>query len=162
VITASNLLGYDATSLAHLYLGSFFHSSLQILSCTAIFRSVQRCSIRWFMRRLWLGHSRTFRNLSELCQGDHPVLGHLPDQSPSPPIAQLGRAANSRKSLGGSKLLPFKNVGCHCVLGDLQCYIMFWGGTLPQIGPQHNPVSELYGHFLRPHGLVSALTCTVN
>ena len=32
VITASSLLGYDATSLAHLYLGSFSHSSLQILS----------------------------------------------------------------------------------------------------------------------------------
>ena len=32
MITASSLLGYDATSLAHLYLGSFSHSSLQILS----------------------------------------------------------------------------------------------------------------------------------
>ena len=31
-ITASSLLGYDATLLAHLYLGSFPHSSLQILS----------------------------------------------------------------------------------------------------------------------------------
>jgi hypothetical protein len=29
-ITASSLLGYDATNLAHLYLGSFSHSSLQI------------------------------------------------------------------------------------------------------------------------------------
>ena len=48
-ITASNLLGCDDTSLAHLYLGSFSHSSLQIHSssvrldgerrCTAIFRS---------------------------------------------------------------------------------------------------------------------------
>jgi hypothetical protein len=28
--------------------------------------------------------------------------------------------------------------------------------------PRHNPVSELYGQFLRPHGLVFALTCTVN
>ena len=27
----------------------------------------------------------------------------------------------SKKSLGGSKLLPYKNVGGHCVLGDLQC-----------------------------------------
>jgi hypothetical protein len=26
--------------------------------------------------------------------------------------------ACSRKSLGGSKLLPFKNEGGHCVLGD--------------------------------------------
>ena len=32
------------------------------------------------------------------------VLGH-----PSPPIAQFGRAVSSRKRLGGSKLLPFKN-----------------------------------------------------
>uniref|UniRef100_A0A674BFT4 Uncharacterized protein n=1 Tax=Salmo trutta TaxID=8032 RepID=A0A674BFT4_SALTR len=53
-ITASSLLGFDATSLAHLYLGSFSHYSLQILSssvrlngerrCTAIFRSLERCS----------------------------------------------------------------------------------------------------------------------
>jgi hypothetical protein len=28
--------------------------------------------------------------------------------------------------------------------------------------PWHNPVSELYGQFLLPHGLVFALTCTVN
>ena len=56
----------------------------------------------------------------ELCQSDHLVLGHLPDQGPSPPIAQLGWAASSRKSLGGSKRIPFKNDGGHCILGDLQ------------------------------------------
>ena len=33
----------------------------------------------------------------------------------------LGRAASSRKSLGGSKPLPIKNDGGHWVLGDLQC-----------------------------------------
>ena len=27
---------------------------------------------------------------------------------------------------------------------------------------RHNPVSELYRQFLGPHGLVFALTCTVN
>ena len=32
MITASSLLRYDATSLAHLYLGSFTHSSMQIIS----------------------------------------------------------------------------------------------------------------------------------
>jgi hypothetical protein len=31
----------------------------------------------------------------------------------------------------------------------------------PRSLPQHNPVSEIYGQFLRPHGLVFALTCTV-
>ena len=51
---------------------------------------------------------------------DHRVLGHLPDQSLSTPIAQFGRTASSRKSIGGSELLPFKNDGGHCVLGDLQ------------------------------------------
>ena len=59
--------------MAHLYLGSFSYSSLQILTssvsldgescCTAIFRSLQRGSIG-FMFGLWLGHSRTFRHLS--------------------------------------------------------------------------------------------------
>jgi hypothetical protein len=28
--------------------------------------------------------------------------------------------------------------------------------------PRHNPVSELYRQFFRPHGLVFTLTCTVN
>jgi hypothetical protein len=88
----------------------------------------------------------------ELCQTDHQVLGHLPDQGPSPPIAQFCRAASTRKSLGGSKSLSFKNGG-HCVLGDLQCcrnvLVPF-----PRFLPRHNPVSELYGQFIRSHGLV--------
>ena len=53
----------------------------------------------------------------DLC--DHRVLDHLSDHGPSPLITQFGRAASSRKSLGGSKLLPFNNDGGHCVLGDL-------------------------------------------
>ena len=105
--------------------------------------------------------SHLHRGTLKLCQSDHRVVGHLPDQGPSPPIAQFGRAASSRKSLGGSKLLPFKNDGGHCVLGDLQCcrnvLVPF-----PRSVPRHNPVSELYGQFLQPHGLVFALTCTVN
>ena len=68
----------------------------------------------------------------ELCQSDRVwVLSHLPDQGPCPPIAQSGRTASSRKSLDGSKLLPFKNDGGHCVLEDLNAIDMF--GTLPQI-----------------------------
>ena len=34
--------------------------------------------------------------------------------------------------------------------------------VFPRSVPRHNPVSELYGQFLQPHGLVSALTRTVN
>ena len=73
VITFLSLLGYDATSLAYLYVGSFSHSYLQILSssvkldeerhCTAVFRPLQRCSIG-FKSGLWLGYSRTSRDLS--------------------------------------------------------------------------------------------------
>ena len=37
---------------------------------------------------------------------DHWVLGHLSDQGPSPSIVKFGWAGISRKSLGGSKLLP--------------------------------------------------------
>ena len=64
-------------------------------------------------------YSHRHRATLELCPNDHQVLGHLPDQGRSPPIAQFGWEASSRKSLGGFKLLPFKNDGDHCVLGDL-------------------------------------------
>ena len=84
----------------------------------------------------------------------HRVHGYIPYQGPSPLIAQFGRAASSRKSLGGSKLLPFiKNDGGHCVLGDLQCSINVLV-PFPRAVPRHNPVSERYGQFLRP-GLVN-------
>ena len=49
----------------------------------------------------------------ELCQSDPRVPAHLPGQGPSSPIAQFGRAARSRKTLGGSKFLPFMNDGGH-------------------------------------------------
>ena len=57
--------------------------------------------------------SHLHRGTLELCQIDHRVLGHLPDQGPSPLIAQFGRVASSRRRLGGSKLLPFKSDGGH-------------------------------------------------
>ena len=47
----------------------------------------------------------------EFFQSDHRVLGHLPEVS-------------SRKSLGGSKLVPFMNDG-HCVLGNFNAAEMF-------------------------------------
>jgi hypothetical protein len=58
-------------------------------------------------------------------------------KGPSHPIVQFGQAASYRKSLGGSKPLPFKNDGGHCVLGNLHsCRISlvlswkFYTGTL--------------------------------
>ena len=65
------------------------------------------------------------------------------DQGPSLPIAQFSRAAISRKSLGGSKLLLSKNDGGHCVLGDLQCYRNVLV-PFPRSVPQHNPVLALF------------------
>ena len=97
--------------------------------------------------------SHHHRGTLELCQSDNWVLGHLPVQVPSPLIAQFGRAASSRKSLGGSKLLPFKHDGGHCVLGDIQCYRHF---VVPF------PVSECDRQFLRARGLLFTLTFTVN
>jgi hypothetical protein len=99
--------------------------------------------------------------LSGSSVSDHRVLGHHPDKSTSPPIAQFGRTATSRKSLGGYKLLPFKKDGRHCVLGDLQCcrYVLV---PCPRSVPQHTPVSEICTQYLQPHGLVFTLTCTVN
>ena len=46
-------------------------------------------------------------------QSDHWLLGHLTDEGTSPPIAQVGLGASFRKTVGGSKLLPFKNYGGH-------------------------------------------------
>ena len=76
-------------------------------------------------------------------------------------IAQFDRVASSRRSLDGSKRLPFKNNGDHCVPGDLECCRIVLV-PFPRSVPRHNPVSELYAQFLRPHGLVFALTCTIN
>ena len=104
--------------------------------------------------------SHLHRGTLELCQSDHWVLSHLLDQGPSHPIAQFGRGASSRKILGASKRLPFMNDGGHCILGDLQCSRNVLV-PLPRSVPQHNPVLELYRQFLRPDGLVFALTCTV-
>ena len=76
--------------------------------------------------------SHLHRGTLELCQSDHQGLGDPPDQGPSPPLAQFGRADSSRKSLGGAKLLTFKNDEGHCVLGDLQCCRNVFG-SIPQI-----------------------------
>ena len=85
---------------------------------------------------------------TESSVSDHQVIG------PSPLITQFGQASSSRKRLGGSNIIPFKNDGGHCVLGDLQCCRNVLVPFLRSV-PRHNPVSELYG-------LVFALTCTVN
>ena len=123
-----------------------------------------RCQKAWLVECCRNGcpsgsFSHLHRGTVELSQSDHRVLGHLLDQGPSSLIGQFGREVSS--SLGGSKLLPFKNDGGHCVVGDLQCcrsvFVHF-----PRSVPRHNPVSELYGQFLRPHGLFFSLACTVN
>jgi hypothetical protein len=54
---------------------------------------------------------------------DHRVLGHLPDQGPSPPIAQFGQ---SSKSFGGSKLLQFLKMEATVYLGTFNAAEKFW------------------------------------
>uniref|UniRef100_A0A8C8BY61 Sushi-repeat containing protein X-linked n=1 Tax=Oncorhynchus tshawytscha TaxID=74940 RepID=A0A8C8BY61_ONCTS len=46
-------------------------------------------------------------------------------------------------------------------LGTFNAAELFWYPFLRSV-PRHNPVSELYGQFLRPHGLSFALTCIVH
>ena len=71
VISAWSLLGYDATSLAHLYLGSFPYSSLQILSSSVkVGWGALLHSYFWVSRDVRSGsspgsHSRTFSDLSQ-------------------------------------------------------------------------------------------------
>ena len=67
----------------------------------------------------------------ELHQSGHWVLGHHSYQGPSPPTAQFGWVASSRKSPGCSKLLSFKNYRGHCAHGNLQCSRIFF--SLSQI-----------------------------
>ena len=69
-----------------------------------------------------------------------------------------GRLALGRVLMVSFKLLPFKNDGSHCVLGDLQCCRNV-SVPFPRSVPRHNLV---YRQFLAPYGLVFALTYIVN
>ncbi len=71
-------------------------------------------------------------------------------QGSSPPIAQFGRTASSRKGSGRPKHLPFKDYGGHCALRNLKCSRNFFV-TLARSVPCHNSVSELFRQFLWPH-----------
>jgi hypothetical protein len=105
--------------------------------------------------------SHLHRGTLELCQSDHQILGHLPYQGPSPPIAQFGRVASSRRSVGGSKLLPFKNDRGHCVLGDLSMLQTFFG-TLPKICSDTILSQSSTDNSFDLMAWNFALTCTVN
>ncbi len=78
------------------------------------------------------------------------VLLYLSHQGFSPPIAQFGRTASSRKGSGRPKRLPFKDYGGHCALRNLKCSRNFFV-TLARSVPCHNSVSELFRQFLWPH-----------
>jgi len=68
---------------------------------------------------------------------------------------------SSRKSTGGSTLLPFTDDGGHCAHWDLQ-WCRNVSVPFSRSVPQYNPVWAVYRQCLGPHGLVCALTCTVN
>ena len=92
---------------------------------------------------------------------DHRVLGHSPDKGPSPPIAQFRRPASSRKSPGGSKLLPFTDDGSHCAQWDLQSSRIFFC-AFPQICSSRQSCLGGLQAIPLTSCLVCALTCTVN
>ncbi len=90
--------------------------------------------------------SPTFSHLPnaslELSHSDLWVLLYLSHQGSSPPIAQFGLTASSRKGSG-----PFKDYGGHCALRNLKCSRNFFV-TLARSVPCHNSVSELFRQFL--------------
>ncbi|KAI2654737.1 hypothetical protein H4Q32_011522 [Labeo rohita] len=69
--------------------------------------------------------STTFSHLPttslELSHSDLWVLLYLSHQGSSPPIAQFGWTASSRKGSGRPERLPFKDFGGHCALRNLKC-----------------------------------------
>ncbi len=109
-------------------------------------RLVEGCSDGWL--------STTFSHLPnaslELSHSDLWVPLYLSHQGSSPPIAQFGRTASSRKGSGRPKRLPFKDYGGHCALRNLKCSRIFFV-TLARSVPCHNSVSELFRQFLWPH-----------
>ncbi len=104
--------------------------------------------------QLGLSLSTTFSHLLnaslELFHSDLWVLLYISHQGSSPPIAQFGRTASSRKGSGHPKRLPFKDYGGHCALRNLKCSRIFFV-TLARSVPCHNSVSELFRQILWPH-----------
>ncbi len=120
-------------------------------------RLVEGCSDGWL--------STTFSHLPnaslELSHSDLWVLLYLSHQGSSPPIAQFGRMASSRKGSGRPKRLPFKDYGGHCALRNLKCSRNFFV-TLARSVPCHNSVSELFRQVPLTSWFSFALTCTVS
>ncbi len=120
-------------------------------------RLVEGCSDGWL--------STTFSHLPnaslELSHSDLWVLLYLSHQGSSPPIAQFGRTASSRKGSGRPKRLPFKDYGGHCALRNLKCKQKFFCNlgqicALPQFclwALQAVPLTSWFSF---------ALTCTVS
>ena len=101
--------------------------------------------------------SHLHRRTLELCQRDHRVLGHIPDQHPSSPIA--GRPALERV-LVVPNIFHLRMTEATVFLGTFNAAAIF--GILTQCCASTKILSELYRQFLRPHGLIFALTCNVN
>ena len=82
----------------------------------------------------------------ELSQSDLWVLLYLSHQGSSPPDAQFGRTASSRKSPGRPKLLPFKDYGGHCALRNLKCNRIVFVAMARSV-PCHNSLSSSGSSF---------------
>jgi hypothetical protein len=88
----------------------------------------------------------------------HRVLGHLPDQGPSPPIAQFGRTSSSRLSLSGSKQI-WTMIEATVFLGTFNAADIFW---YPSPDRCLNKILSLSSTDSSVNLMVWFLTCTVN
>ena len=133
-------------------------SCLMLLSLSHPFCKLQVCCHVAFSQE-WLpsGHSPIKPRLVKCCRDwfsklSHWVVGQLPDQGPSCPVAQFGRMANSS--------LNFPMMETTVLLETFNTLEIV---LYPSPDMSHNNfISEIYGQFFGFHGIVSALTCTVN
>ena len=104
--------------------------------------------------------SHLHRGTLELCQSDHRVLDHLPDQGPSSQLLNLARLPALGRVLVVPTFLHKRMMADTVFWVTINDADIFWYNSSDV--PWHNPVSEPYRQFLQPHGLVFALTCTIN
>ena len=116
----------------------------------------------WLVLQRWL----SFCKVHPSSQRNSGALSEWPSGSWSPPwprpFSPRLLSLAGRPALGRVLVLPnffhLRMMEGTVFLGTFNAAEMFWYPS----PDRHSHVSELYGQFLWPHGLVYALTCTVN
>ena len=97
--------------------------------------------------------SHLHRGTLELCQSDHRARGQPPDKEPSPRLLSLAGWQALARVLVVPNFFHLRMMEATVFLGTFNAAELFWYPS-PDLFTRHNPVSELYGQFLWPHGLV--------